>query len=182
MLDGFFKHAAGGEDEVDGIASGALSAGKRRDVVCRALYLRARVGGRDGEADFAHDGKVDDVVAYVGEFVEGAAFGGENLVDGFHLVRLALVDVFDAEVMRADGDGLRLALGDEAELEAGEAGERYAETIVRVEAFDFDTFAVGSGHDGDVAVGEDAVDVEEEDFDAAGAGFCSESFRAHLDR
>jgi len=45
---------------------------------------------------------------------------------------------------------------------AREARERDAKTVVGVERFNFYTFAIGAGHDGDVAVGEDAVDVEDD--------------------
>jgi hypothetical protein len=40
---------------------------------------------------------------------------------------------------------------------------------VGVKTFDFDALAVGAGHYRDVAIGEDAIDVEEEDFDTVGA-------------
>ena len=54
--------------------------------------------------------------------------------------------------------------------QAAEAGERDAEAVVRGEAFDLDAAAIGLRNDGDVSVGEDAVDVEDEDLDVAGAG------------
>ncbi len=87
------------------------------------LGLRAGIGGGDGEAYFAHDREVDDVVADVGDLVESAAFSGDDLVESVDLVRLALVDVVDLEVAGADGDNLRISLGDKANLEAGEAGD-----------------------------------------------------------
>ena len=145
------------------------------DVVRGGFGLRSRVGGGDGEAYFAHDGEVDDVVAYVGDLVEGAVFGGEDFVERVDLVGLALVDVVDLEVAGADGYDLRVALGDEADFEAGEAGDADAHAVVGGEGFDLGGVAVGVAvegrDDGDVAVGEDAVDVVEEDFDAAGAVF-----------
>ena len=88
---------------------------------------------------------------------------------------LALVDELELEVVGADGDGLGLALGDDADAEAAETGEGDAEAIVGGEAFGLDSVAVGVGDDEDLAVGEDAVDVEDEDFDVFSAGFSGHS-------
>ena len=144
-----------------------------RDVVGDGFDLLAGVGGGDGEAAGAHDGQVDDVVADIGELIDGDVGLGENLVDGVHLVGLALIDELQLQIVGADGDGLRLALGDDADAQATETGERDAETVVGGEAFGFDSMAVGTGNDEDLAVGEDAVDVEDEDFDVFCAGFSS---------
>ncbi len=104
---------------------------------------------------------------------------GEDLGDRVHLVGLALIDVVDLEVAGADGHNLRVALGDKADLEAGEAGDADAHSVVRGEALDLGCVAIGAatqrGNDGDIAVGEDAVDVVEQDFDATSAVFRSDS-------
>ena len=89
---------------------------------------------------------------------------------------LALVDEFEPEVAGADGHRLRLALGEDAHADAVETGEGDAEAVVGGEALGFDAVAVRAGSDEDLAVGEDAVDVEDEDFDFAGA-----VFRSHED-
>jgi hypothetical protein len=179
-LDGGVEQALCGEDEVDGVSACALAAGEWRDVVGDGFDLGAGVGGGDGKADDAEDREVDDVVADVGDLVEGAAFIRDDLVKGVALVVLALVDVVDLEIAGADGDDARVALGDEADLETSEAGHGDAHAIVGVEGFDFSAGEVvrigggdGVGDDDDIAVGEDAVDVVEEDFDAAGAVFGS---------
>ncbi len=122
----------------------------------------------------AHDGEVDDVVAHVGELVDGVAGLCENIVDCVHLVGLALVDELELEVAGADGYRLRVALGDDADAEAAEATKADAETIVCGEAFGFNSLPVGARDDEDLAVGEDAVYVEDEDFDI----FC-EVFSCH---
>jgi hypothetical protein len=102
-------------------------------------------------------------------------------------VSLALIDVIDLEVAGADGYDLRLALGDESQLEAGETRERYAESIVGAEGFNFcglGAFAIGAfgtGDDGDVTVGENSVYVVEENLDAKSAVGCGESFSGHLE-
>ena len=104
----------------------------------------AGVGGGDGEAALTHDGEVDDVVAYVAELVDACSGFGEDVVDGVHLVGLALVDELEFEVVGADGYGLGVALGDDADAEAAEAAEGDAETVVGGEAFGLDAVAVGA--------------------------------------
>ena len=173
MRDDFFEGALGGEDEVDGVASGSVAAGVGGDVVGGGFDLGAGVGGGDGEAALTHDGEVDDVVADVAELGDADVGLGEDFVDGVHLVGLALIDELELEVVGADGYGLGLALGDDADAESAEATERDAEAVVGGEAFGLDAVAVGAGDDEDLAVGEDAVDVEDEDFNVFGAGFSS---------
>jgi hypothetical protein len=142
------------------------------------LDLGACVGGGDGEATLTHDAEVDDVVADVGELVEGDVGFGEDVVDCGHLVGLALVDELEFEVVGADGDGAGLALGDDADAESAEAGEGDAKAVVCGEALCFDAFGLGGRgfrDNKDLAVGEDAVYVEDEDFNLAGAVFRSHS-------
>ncbi len=103
---------------------------------------------------------------------------------GGQLVGLTLVDELQPKVLGADGDGGGLALGDDADAQATEARERDAEAVVGGEAFEFQAvpLAVGAGlaavlgQEVELTVGEDAVDIEDEDFDLLGAGF---SGKAH---
>ena len=95
------------------------------------------------------------------------------------MFRLALVDEFEPKVLGANGDDGGLALGDEADAQAAETRESDAEPIVGGKAFHFQTMplAVGTGlavifgDEEKLAVGQDAINVEDEDFDAAGAIF-----------
>ena len=160
------------QDEINCVAARPLASGQRGHPVGGGFDLRAGVGGGDGQAADAQDGQVDDVVAHIGEFLDRDAGLLDDLVHGVQLVRLTLVDEFVLQVAGADGDGLRLALGDDAGAKAAEARERDAETVVRVEGFGLEAAAVEFGDDGDGAIGEDAVDVEDEDFDLAGACLC----------
>src|SRR5258708_30774525 len=134
-----------GEDEVDGVAASAVTSTVRGDVVCGGFGLRARVGGGDGKSAGAHDWKIDDVVAHVGEFVEcDAGFGG-NLFGCFELVGLSLVDEFEAEILRADGDGGGFTLGDDADAQAAEAREGDVEAVVCGEALELEPVALAVG-------------------------------------
>ncbi len=134
------------------------------------FHLRTGIGGGDGEAAETQDRQVDDVVADIAELVGGDFGLGEDLLEGFEFVRLPLVDELHLQVAHAQGDGLALAFGDDAGAQAAEPGKRDAEAIVCTEAFDLDAGAVGLRNDSDVAVGQDAVDVEDEHFDVACAG------------
>ena len=87
---------------------------------------------------------------------------------------LALVDVVDAKVGGADAHGLRFTFGDPADLEPGDVGQRDSHAIVRRKALHFHSFSVGAGHHGDRAVGQNAVDVKEQDLDATGTIFRAE--------
>ena len=55
---------------------------------------------------------------------------------------LTLVDELELEVVGADGDGLGVALGDDADAETAETAERDAEAVVGGEAFGLDAVAL----------------------------------------
>jgi hypothetical protein len=90
-------------------------------------------------------------------------------------VGLPLVDKLEPEVVGADGNSGGFALGNQADAQATEARESDAEAIVCGEAFDFEAelpaVRAGLGNEEKLAVGENSIDVEDEDFDAAGAVF-----------
>ena len=154
----------------------------------------AGVGYADGEAADSQDGKIDDVVSDETDLVQCRAGLFHDLADGVHLVGLAHVEVFEAQIAGAEGDRVRDALGYEAAGEASDAGERDAQAVMGAEAFGLnkvggvdaeaplalqggDALGVGGlfssgglGEDPDAAVGEDAVYVEEEDFDVLCTG------------
>ena len=82
----------------------------RRNVVGDGFNLFSGVGGGDGKAALAHDRQVDDVVADIGELVDGVAGFAEDFFDGVHLVRLALIDELELEIVGANSHGLGLRL------------------------------------------------------------------------
>ncbi len=91
----------------------------------------------------------------------------------FNLSLLPWWTYFEPEVASAKCHGFRVAPGDEAGLDSRDPGNRYACAILRVKAFGFDhELALGrlNGKEKKFAVGEDAVYVEEKQFDFFGAG------------
>ncbi len=137
----------------------------------------------DGEAAGSHGGQVDDVVAYERGFFGFEALLLHDFFEAGALVSNALTNVFEFQVAGAEHDSFRDARGDQPGLDAGEARERDRSAIVCVEAFHFDlTLSAlrcewrGSsllrvfGQEEEFAIGEHAVNVEEEQFDFTRAG------------
>lgn len=168
------------EDKVDRIASCPLAARVRSDIVRSLFGLLPSIRGCNGESARTHHREVDDVVTHIGEFLNRDPSAGEDIVDGAHLMRLPLIHKLELEILRADRNRSRLALRDDSNAQATEAGQCNAETIVRGEALEFKPvpLAIGAGlpivfrKEKKLSVGEHAVDVEDQDFDAAGAVFC----------
>jgi hypothetical protein len=90
-----------------------------------------------------------------------------HIPDRLGLEMLSLVDEFEFQVTGADRDGLRLALGDDAGPDTPQARERDAKPVMRMEALDLNPGAIQLGNDGDVAVGQYTIYVEEQNFDIA---------------
>ena len=178
-FNGGIELLLGGQDEVDGIASSAVATGVRRNVVGGGLGLLSRIGGGDGQAAYSHHRQVHYIVTNVSKLIQGDPGTGKDVVDRVHLARLALVYELELEVLGANRNCGRLALGDDADPKAAEACERNPQAVMCSESFYLKAmaFAVEAGlavifrDEEELAVGEDSIDVEDEDFDAAGAVF-----------
>ena len=126
----------------------------------------ASAGAADSPTRSQH-GEIDDVVAHVGDVLVCQGQVGDDLLVGGELARDALIDQRDAQLRGAVRRGRRIARRQEADLEAGALrpdhrdavpdGERLALRAVRVHHHD--------------AVGEHAVDVEQQQLDPGGLGF-----------
>ncbi len=171
------------QDEVDRIAAGALAPGAGSDVVGHRFDLFAGVGNGNRQSADAQYGQVDHVVTDVGDLVEGERPLLHDLADGLNLVVLAHEDVLHTQGTGTLGDGFGGPLGDDSGMDTTDPGKRNAYPIVGVEPFGFkDLFRPGwciglrlagggFGKGPDLAIGKDAVDVEKDQADAAGALF-----------
>ena len=161
------------------------------------LYLGAGILDGDGQACGAHGRQIDDVVADEAGLLRLEAILFEDFFEASAFVAYALMHVLELEVAGAEGYGFRNSFGNESGLDAGEAGERDGGAVVGMEAFGFDEGSAGeteaalifvlrgmaagrsldsggSREDEQFAVGENAVYIEEEELDFAGAGLGGE--------
>jgi len=181
------------KNEFHAVAQRAVAAGVGSDVVRFFLYLGACVFHGDGQSSGAHCRDIDDVVAYEGGFFQFDSCFLDDFLESGLLVLNSLAHVFKLQVSGTKGNGFGDALGDQSRLNAGHASKRDGSAVVSVEAFGFDEgLALESesalaamlsglfeyalwrpcrgGEDEKLAVGENAVDVEEEESDFTGAG------------
>jgi len=145
--------------------------------VSRGFYLGPGICSCNRKTTDAHYRQVDDVVAHVGDLVEGKARPPNHVHDCLCLEVLPLVDKFEFQVTGADRNSLRLALRDDAGSQAAKTCKRDAKSVMRMETLDFDSRAIEFGNHGDITICQDTVHVEEKDFDLACA--CLEIFKNH---
>jgi len=181
------------ENELHRVAEGAVAAGVGRDVVSFLFYLGAGVFHGDGQASGAHGGEIDDVVADEGRFFQFDSRLLDDFLESGLLVLNSLAEVFTLQVSGAEGNCFGDALGDQSSPDAGHASKRDGSAVVGMEALGLDERlaveaestlaamlsglfedallrACRGGEDEKLAVGENAVDVEEEESDFTGAG------------
>ena len=177
------QQTLGFEDELDRIASCAVAAPVRGHVMRLGFHLLPRIGHGYGQAARAHHRQVDHVIAHVSNLVEGDAFLRHNLAYRLHLEGLALIDEFELQIAGAQCHSLADPLGNNAQLHAAQPRQRNACAVVGAITLGLDHLAgngaIGPGdwnrNDPDISVGQDAIDVEENDFDAPGAILCGKS-------
>ena len=135
-----------------------------------SLDLVAGVGYRNGQSTNAHDGQINHVITHVSDLIERKRSTLHDLAHGLHLVVLSHIDVFHAQGASALGNRLRSALGDDAAVDAADAGQRNPYPVVSMESFGFKGLLRGSkGERPYLAIGKHAIDVEENQADPAGA-------------
>jgi len=116
----------------------------------------------DGEGGAAHKWDVCNVVADDTCLCFGDAGGDEDFTVFDDLVVRPLPEMFDTEVAGAAFEGGGGAPGDDGGLEAGAVEEDEAVAVAGVKAF----LLVVAGDERDPPVGEDAVAVEQQEFNA----------------
>ena len=152
----------GAEDELDQLPRGAASARRLGDEVHPRPHLGRGVGGRGRQAGAREHRQVQQVVAHVGHLGVGQLPPAQDLGVGLQLVPLRLHDQADGELRGALGRGGGLAGRQEAALDPRLAGVHDARAVADVERLRLGAVAVQH----DAAVGQDAVDVEQQQPDA----------------
>lgn len=171
LLDDFFERALGSEDEVDRVAAGSEASGVGCNVVGHRFDFLACVGSGDGESALPHDWQVNNIVADITELVERRPGFGKDVIDRVHLVGLSLIDELKLKVVGANSNGARVPLGDDTDPQSTQTSKRDAEAIVGGETLGLDPIAFGVGNDENLAVGENAIYIEDKDFNVFRAGF-----------
>lgn len=151
-----------------------------RDVVRFFFHLGTGVFHRDGQARGAHGGQVNDVVADESGLFQFEALLLHDFFEARAFVLNALMDMVEPEIAGAQGDSFRNSSSDQSGLQPSDTRQRRRDAIVGVKSFHFD-LAVSRllrgrsarrsvfGNEKQLAVGEDSVDIEEQQFDFAGA-------------
>jgi hypothetical protein len=171
LLDDFFEGALGCENKVDRVAASSETSRVGRNVVGHRFDFPACVGSGDGETTLPHDWQVNDIVADITELVDRRPGFGEDVIDGVHLVGLALVDELEFKVVGADSNRARVPLGYDADPQPPQTSKGDAKAVVGGKTLGLDPIAFGVGNDENLTVGENAIYVEDEDFDVFRAGF-----------
>lgn len=167
------------ENVFDGISQCAIASAVASDVVRFLLDFVASVRDGDGESAIAHGRQINHVVSDKSGFACKNACLFNNFFKSRELVLNALVDIFEVQIPRAEGDGLGYALGNQSGLDARQVCQRNSRTIVRVKTFHFDEAlapwlalrAFGGRNNKKLAIGEDTIHVEQQEFDFASTLF-----------
>ena len=129
-------------------------------------YLSRATRARVGSASIVHVHS-PFVTGWLGANI--ARRSGVPLVFTYHtrIDEYAHYAPFDPQIARAYRDHLRNALRNPSHLQPGDMRQCDSHAIVSAEALDLGARTVRSGNDRDAAVGENTVDVEKENFNAA---------------
>jgi len=152
-----------------------------------SLDFSPRIFHRDREARDAHGRQVDDIVADKCALIGFQARFFHDLLKSGALVLTSLLHELESEVPGAERDGFGEAFRNQSCAQSAETRERDRDTVVGVKAFELDgalsaefgstlvlltsvPWLLAIREKEKLAVGEDAVNVEEQELDFAGAG------------
>ena len=158
--------AAAGEQEVDQFAYGALAGRGGRDPAGGGQHVGHRVGRGCRQGTGAHGGQIGPVVTDEGHFVQTDVELPAQRAQDIELVRDALEDVADAQLLGALGDDVGVASGDDGQFDACPVQQRQAKAVADREGFG----DLALRADPDAAVGQGAVDVHGQQAHLPGCG------------
>jgi hypothetical protein len=175
------------EDKFNRVARSAFAARMLRNEMGFCFDLIARILDCDSESARAHRRQIDYIVAHESGFFRLQSCLLDDLIEAGAFIVNTLRYEIKLQVARAQGDRLRTALRNETSLEAADPRQGYRDAVVRVKAFELDlvlrslccvslAFARLKvfRQEEQFAVGENAVYVEQKEFDFSGAGLCAE--------
>src|ERR1019366_8044178 len=184
------------QDVFDRVAGSPVSPSVGRNPVGFGFDLGTRVFHGDRQPALAHGRQIDHIVAHESGFGGGDPIPFQNLRQHRRLVLDALIHVVHLQIARPQSNGFGDALSDDPGLDSRQPSQRNGGAVVGVEALGFDQagameseapltalfpgllentllssrwLASGRGENPDFAVGENAVNVEENEFNFAGA-------------
>src|SRR4029077_20540507 len=103
-----------------------------------SLYFGTRVGHRNCHAATVHDRQVDYIIAHVSGLVRAQAFLREDFFEHRQLVLYPLVNMFEPQIARTQGDRFRDPFRNQSSLDASQLGQRNSRAIVGVKSFGLD--------------------------------------------
>src|SRR6266850_2944642 len=167
LINHLLPDALGFKDELDELAGGAFAANRLGDVMSGTFYFVGGVSDGHSQTDPLHNHQIGQVVAEEGDlgFVD-AGFSQNVFVSG-DLVALFFVDKGDVEFLAAAAKRGAAAAGNHAGVETGGDGQGQALAVMGVEILDFERAAVRLREQRDASVGERAIHVHQQDFNAA---------------
>src|SRR5438034_1159482 len=156
------------EDQLGHLSHRALAAGHGRHDSGGGLHLRYAVRHGDREPDPCEQREVRQVIADEGAFLPGEPAPLEQRLEYRELTRGGVLDhLVHGELPRAQHRGGGFPPGEPHDEESGGAEQADAEAVLDVKALEFDR-VIADHPDVDAIVGQDAVDVEADEFEAAG--------------
>src|SRR3989442_7878138 len=162
--------APGLEDELGHFPDRALAPGNRRHQPGGGLHLRHAVRHRDREPDAVEQREIREVVAGEGAVLPGEPAPLEQRFERGELARGRILNhLVHRELACAQRGGGRFPSGEPHDQEPGGAEHPDAEAVLHVKALEFDR-VIADHPDVDAIVGQDAVDVEADELEAAGDG------------
>src|SRR2546429_4984797 len=162
--------APGLEDQLGHFPDRPLAPGDPRYDAGGGLHLRHAVRYRDRESDAVEQREVREVIADESAFIPREPTPLEQRLEHRELARRRILDHFvHLELARTQRGGGRFPSGEPHDQETGGAEHPDAEAVLNVKALEFDP-VIADHPDVDAVVGQDAVDIQADELQAAGDG------------
>ena len=132
------------------------------------FHLGAGVRGRDGKSSTAHDHDIGQVVTNVSNLAGSHFRVSQNLLKQRDLLNVSLKNVRHAYLTSSFGGSGRVAAANHTGLEVVPRQPSQGYSVLRIESFRLDHVVLTVGNEIKAAVGEDAVDIHQENLHLCG--------------